>query len=229
MSSCCMESTSSIEHLSQDGVTVTMAPPTRFSGPSSEFDAWLTASLSPRATAITNHGPPLSPREVLQYQAAEEGQLDRNKDHLPGQGLPWIVPFENSESHILLRHAPTDQKVLQDRSNSLHNLKVSNRMPPSLISQGSAISPKTSSLSSSAQSSASYTPLTPMEEGRSPVSLPPLSTVALGCSPLCTQGNNSPYNLPPRLHSPFLLSLSSGKNLFFFAIFSSVDLIDGDS
>lgn len=205
-----MESPSSIEHPSPDGVPVTMAPPTSFSGLSSAMDAWRSESLSPQTTASTDHGPPLSPREVFQNQAAEEGQLSRNKDHLHGQGLPRIVPFEHSESHILLRNASTRQKVSRDRSNSQHNFTVSNRMPPSLLNQGSSISSKTSSLSSNSQPSASYTPMTPMEEGRSPISLPPLSTVTLGYSPL---SNNSPYNLPPRLHSPFLLSPSSGKNL----------------
>lgn len=205
-----MESPSSIEHPSPDGVPVTMAPPTSFSGLSSAMDAWRSESLSPQTTASTDHGPPLSPREEIQNQAAEEGQLNRNKDHLHGQGLPRIVPFEHSESHILLRNASTRQKVSRDRSNSQHNFTVSNRMPPSLLSQGSSISSKASSLSSSSQPSASYTPMTPMEEGRSPISLPPLSTVTLGYSPL---SNNSPYNLPPRLHSPFLLSPSSGKNL----------------
>lgn len=214
MSSVCMESTSSIGHPSPDSMPVTMAPPTSCSGFSSAMDTRRSESLSPRITASTDHGPQLSPREVIQNQAAEEGQLDRNKDHLHGQGLPRIVPFDNSESHILLRNAPTDRKVLRDRSNSQHKYTVSNRMPPSLLSQNSSISSKTSSLSSSAQPSASYTPLTPMEEGRSPISLPPLSTVALGYSSLSTQGNNSPYNLPPRLHSPFHLSPSSGKNLF---------------
>lgn len=187
-----------------------MAPPTSFSGLSSAMDAWRSESLSPQTTASTDHGPPLSPREVLQNQATEESQLNRNKDHLHSQGLPQIVPFEHSESHILLRNASTRQKVSRDRSNSQHNFTVSNRMPPSLLNQGSSISSKTSSLSSSSQPSASYTPMTPMEEGRSPISLPPLSTVTLGYSPL---SNNSPYNLPPRLHSPFLLSPSSGKNL----------------
>lgn len=224
-----MESTSSIEHPSPDSVPVTIAPPTSFSGLSSAMDAWRSESLSPQTTASTDHGPPLSPREVLQNQAAEEGQLNRNKDHLHGQGLPRIVPFEHNESHTLLRNAPTRQKVLRDRSNSQHNFTVSNRMPPSFLSQGSSISSKTSSLSSSAQPSASYTPMTPMEEGRSPISLPPLSTVTLGYSPLGSQGNHSPYNLPPRLHSPFLLSPSSGKNLSFLVIFSPYeDLIDGD-
>lgn len=210
MSSVCMESTSSIEHPSPDGAPVTMAPPTSFSGLSSSMDAWRSESLSPQTTASTDHGPSLSPREVLQNQTAEEGQLNRNKDHLHGQGLPRIVPFELNESHILLRNAPTRSKVLRDRSNSQHNFTVSNRMPPSLLSPGSAISSKTSSLSSSSEPSASYTPMTPMEEGRTPISLPPLSTVTLGYSPL---SNNSPYNLPPRLQSPFPLSPSSGKNL----------------
>lgn len=223
-----MESTSSIEHPSPDGMPVTMAPPTSFSGLSSAMDAWRSESLSPQITASTDHGTPLSPREVLQNQAAEEGQLNRNKDHSHGQGLPRIVPFEHSESRILLRNAPTRQNVLRDPSNSQHNYTVSNRMPPSLLSQDSSISSKTSSLSSSAQPSASFTPITPMEEGRSPISLPPLSTVTLGYSPLSTQANNSPYNLPPRSHSPFLLSPSSGKNLSFSVIFSSYeDLIDG--
>lgn len=209
MSSVCMESPSSIDHPSPDSGPVTMAPPTSFSGLSA-MDAWCSESLSPQTTASTDYGPQLSSREVLQNQAAEEGQLDRNKDLLHCQGLPRIVPFESSESHVLLRNAPTDQKVLRDLSNSQHNFTASNRMPPSLLSQGSSLSSKTSSLSSSAQPSASYTPLTPMEEGRSPISLPPLSTVALGYSPVTTQGNNSPFNLPPRLHSPFLLSPSSG-------------------
>lgn len=217
-----MESTSSIEHPSPDNLPVTMAPPTSFSGLSSAMDTW-SESLSPQTTASTDYGPQLSPREALQNQAAEEGQLDRNKDHLHGQGLPRIVPFDKSESHILLRNAPTDEKALRDRSNSQHNFTASNQMPPSLLSHNSSISSKTSSLSSSAQPSASYTPLTPMEEGRSPISLPPLSTVALGYSPISTQGNNSPYNLPPRLHSPFLLSPASGKNLSSFVIFSSYE------
>lgn len=213
MSSVCMESTSSIEHPSPDGVNVTMAPPASFSGLSSAMDAWRSESLSPQTTASTDHGPPLSPPEVFQNQAAEEGQPNRNKDHSHGQGLPRIVPLEHSESHILLRNAPTRQNVLRDRSNSQHNFIVSNRMPPSLLSQGSSTTSKTSSLTSSAQPSTPYTPMTPVEEGRSPISLPPLSTVTLGCSPPCTQGISSPYNLPPRLHSPFLLSPSSGKNL----------------
>lgn len=192
-----------------------MAPPTSFNGLLSAMDAWRSESLSPQTTSSTDHGPPLSPREVLQNKAAEEGLLNRNKDQLHGQGLPRIVPFENSESHTILRNAPTRQNVVRDRSNSQHNFTVSNRMPPSLPSQGSSLSSKTSSsVSSSAQQSASYTPMTPTEEGRSPISLPPLSTVTLGYSPLSTQGNNSPYNLPPRLRSPFLLSPSSGKNPF---------------
>lgn len=204
-----------------------MAPPTGFNGLSSAMDAWRSESLSPQTTASTDHGPPLSPREVLQNQAAEEASLNRNKDHLHGQGLPRIIPFENSESHILLRNTPTRQNVLRDRSNSQHNFTVSNRVPPSLPSQGSSLPSKTSSLSSSAQQSASYTPMTPMEEGRSPISLPPLSTVTLGYSPLSTQGNNSPYNLPPRLRSPFLLSPSLGKNLFLRNFFYE-DFIAGD-
>lgn len=209
-----MESTSSIGHPSPDGMQVTMAPPTSCSGLSSAMEAWRSESLSPQTTASTDHGPPLSPREVFQNQAAEEGQLNRNKDHLHGQGLPRIVPFEHNESHILLRNAPTRQNVLRDRSNSQHDYTVSNRMPPSLPNQNSSLSSKTSSLSSSAQQSASYTPMTPMEEERSPISLPPLSTVTQGYSPLSTQGNNLPYNLPPSSRSPFLLSPSSGKNLF---------------
>lgn len=209
-----MESTSSIGHPSPDNMPVTMAPPTSCNGLSCAMEAWRSESLLPQTTASTDHGPPLPPRELFQIQAAEEGQLNRNKDHLHGQGLPRIVPFEHNESHVLLRNAPTRQNVLRDRSNSQHNFTVSNRMPPSLLNQNSSLSSKTSSLSSNAQQSASYTPMTPMEEGRSPISLPPLSTVTLGYSPLSTQGNNSPHNLPPRSRSPFLLSPSSGKNLF---------------
>lgn len=228
-SSVCMESTSSFEHPSPDVVPVTMAPPTIFGGRSSVMDARCSGSLSPRTTASTDCGPQLSPREVSQNQAGEESPLDRNKDFLHGQGLPRIVPFENSESHILLRNAPTDQKLLRDRSNSQYNFAASNRMSPSLLRQDSTVSQKTSSLSSGAPPSTSYTPKTPIEERRSPISLPPLSTVALGYSPISTQSNNSPYNLPPHLNSPFLVSPSSGTNLSFSIIFSSYeDLTDRD-
>lgn len=228
MSSVCMESTSSFEHPSPDCVPVTMAPPATFGSRSSAMDARCSGSLSPRTTASKDSGPQLSPREVSQNQAAEECPLDRNKEFLHGHALPRIVPFEKSESHVLLRNAPAGPKVLRDRNSSQHNYAAPNRIPPSLLNQDSSTSSKTSSLSSGAPPSASYTPMTPMEEGRSPISLPPLSTVALGYSPQSTQSNNSPYSLPPPLHSPYLLSPSSGKNLSFMIFSSYEDLLDGN-
>lgn len=227
MSSVCMESTSSFEHPSPDSVPVTMAPPTIYGGRSSAMDARRSGSLSPQTTASKDGGPQLSPRELSQNQTAEEGPLDRNREFLHGHGLPRIVPYENSESHILLRNAPADRKVLRDRNSSQHNFAVSNRISTSLLRQESPASSKTSSLSSGAAPSASYTPLTPMEEGRSPISLPSLSAVALGYPSQSTQSKNSPYNLPPTLNSPYLLSPSSGMNLSFIIFSAYEGLIDG--
>lgn len=226
MSSVCVESTGLFEHPSPASVPVTMAPPNIFGGRPSAMDARCSGSLSPQTTASRDDGPQASPRELSQNQAAEESPLDRNKELLHGHGLPRIVPFENSESHILLRNAPAERKVLRDRNSSQHNFAASHRIPLSLLNQDSSASSKTSSLSSGAAPSTSYTPMTPIEEGRTPISLPPLSTVALGYSPQSTQSNNSPFNLPPPLHSPFLMSPASGKNLSFI-IFSYEDLIEG--
>lgn len=224
MSSICVESTSSFEHPPPDSVPVTMAPPNIFGGRPSAMDARCSGSCSPQTTASRVGGPQGSPRELLQNRATEESPLDLNRELLHGHGLPRIVPFENSESHILLRNAPDERKILRDRNSSQHTFAASNRISLSLLRQDLSAPPKTSTLSSGATPSTSYTPMTPMEKVRTSISLPPLSTVALGYSPQRTQSNNSPFNLPPPLNSPYLMSPASGKNLSFVVV-SYEDLI----
>lgn len=228
ISSVCMESTNAFEHSSLDCVPVTMPPPNIFGSRSTAMDAQHSGSLSPQTTASRDSGLQLSPREASQIQTAEEAPLDRNKEFLNGHTFPRILAFESREAHVLLQNAPADPKVLRDRTSSRQNFAASSRIPLSMLHQDSSASSKTSSLSSGAPPSACYTPMTPMEEGSSPISLPPLSTVALGYSPQSTQSNNSPYSLPPPLHSPYLLSPSSGKSLTFMIFFSYGDLVDGN-
>ena len=192
-----------------------------FGGRSSAMEAMSPGSISPSVATPKDHIPQLSPRAASQ---TEKTPFDRNPGFLQGQALPRMDPLENRDIRILPRNAPNNPKSPQDRSSPQHTFSLSNRIVPSLLRQDSSVSSLSSTLSGGTPTSSSgYTSMMKMEEGRSPMSLPPLSIFALGQSKYSPHSNqnNTAYTLPPPSHSPFLPSPSSGKQIHSLVTLSS--------